>query len=263
MEKFVHKKSLGQNFLKDEKVLESIASSIETEENDLIIEIGPGLGALTKYLKQKEGKLLCYEVDERLKSHLCLLEDENCQVIYQDFLQVDLKELVNSTYDNIYFIANIPYYITTPIIEKITRSNIDVKEMVFLVQKEVAERLSAKEGNKEYGALTVLLSYDYDIEYLFTVKKEAFEPVPKVDSAVIKMTKVKQENVLKNRKFFEKVVRDSFAMKRKNIKNNLKNYDIAIVEQVLKKYNYTLQNRAEELSLDCFINLANELENKK
>lgn len=263
MEKFVHKKSLGQNFLKDEKVLESIASSIETEENDLIIEIGPGLGALTKYLKQKEGKLLCYEVDERLKPHLGLLEDENCQVIYQDFLQVDLKELENSTYDNIYFIANIPYYITTPIIEKITRSNIDVKEMVFLVQKEVAERLSAKESNKEYGALTVLLSYDYDIEYLFTVKKEAFEPVPKVDSAVIKMTKVKQENVLKNRKFFEKVVRDSFAMKRKNIKNNLKNYDLSIVEQVLKKYNYTLQNRAEELSLDCFINLSNELENKK
>lgn len=263
MDRFVHKKSLGQNFLQDEKVLENIASSIETKEKDLIIEIGPGLGALTKYLKQKEGKLLCYEVDERLKQHLCLLEDGNCQVIYQDFLQVDLKELENSTYDNIYFIANIPYYITTPIIEKITKSSLVVKLMVFLVQKEVALRLSAKEGSKEYGALTVLLSYDYDIEYLFTVKKEAFEPVPKVDSAVIKMTKIKQENVLKNRKFFEKVVRDSFAMKRKNIKNNLKNYDLSIVEQVLKKYNYTLQNRAEELPLDCFINLANELENNK
>lgn len=263
MEKFVHKKSLGQNFLKNEQVLKNIANSIETKEKDLIIEIGPGLGALTKYLKQKKGKLLCYEVDERLKEKLSFLENGDCQIIFQDFLQVDLKELETSTYHNIYFIANIPYYITTPIIEKITRSNIDVKEMVFLVQKEVAERLSAKEGNKEYGALTVLLSYDYDIEYLFTVKKEAFEPVPKVDSAVIKMTKIKQENVLKNRKFFEKVVRDSFAMKRKNIKNNLKNYDLSVVEQVLKKYNYTLQNRAEELPLDCFINLANELENKK
>lgn len=263
MEKFKHKKSLGQNFLKDEQVLKKIANSIATNDNDLIIEIGPGEGVLTKHLKQKKGKIICYEVDERLKQHLKLLESDDCKVIYQDFLQVDLNDIKSNAYENIYFIANIPYYITTPIIEKITNSGVDVKEMVFLVQKEVAERLSSKPKNKEYGALTVLLSYDYNIDYLFTVKKELFEPIPKVDSAVIKMTKIKQNNIAKNRKIFEKIVRDSFAMKRKNIKNNLNNYNLSIIEQVLKKYNCTLQNRAEELPLSFFIDLANELESNK
>lgn len=262
MEKFVHKKSLGQNFLQDEKVLKNIASSIKTEQEDLIIEIGPGLGALTKYLKEKDGNLLCYEIDERLRPNLSVLEDDKCHIIWQDFLQVDLKEIAKMPYKKIYFIANIPYYITTPIIEKITSSKLDVKEMVFLVQKEVALRLSATEGNKEYGALTVLLSYDYDIEYLFTVKKEIFVPSPKVDSAVIKMTKVNRKMEVKNKDLFKKLVRDSFAMKRKNIRNNLRNYDLAIVERILNKYNYTLQNRAEELPLECFITLANELKIK-
>lgn len=263
MEKFKHKKSLGQNFLKDEQVLKNIANSIETHDNDLIIEIGPGQGVLTKYLKEKKGKIICYEVDERLKKYLNLLESSDCRVIYQDFLQVNLDAIDTNSYNNIYFIANIPYYITTPIIEKITNSDLNVKDMVFLVQKEVAERLSALPRTKDYGALTVLLSYDYDIEYLFTVKKEAFEPIPKVDSAVIKMSKIDRGNQVLNQELFKKVVRDCFAMKRKNIRNNLKNYDLKVVEEVLKKYNFTLQNRAEELPLDCFVDLANILENNK
>lgn len=263
MEKFVHKKSLGQNFLKDEQVLQRIANSIETNDNDLIIEIGPGEGALTKYLKEKKGKLICYEVDERLKPYLSILEDDKCEVLYQDFLQVNLDEIESNTYDNIHFIANIPYYITTPIIEKITNSNLNVKDMVFLVQKEVAERLSAKPKNKEYGALTVILNCDYDIEYLFTVKKEVFEPIPKVDSAVIKMKKIERINKALNEERFKKIVKDSFAMKRKNIRNNLKNYDLNIVEKALAKYGYTFQNRAEEFVLDFFIDLANILENNK
>ena len=198
MEKFKHKKSLGQNFLQDEQVLKKIASSIETNENDLIIEIGPGEGALTKYLKKKKGIVICYEVDERLTKYLNLLENDDCKVIYQDFLQANLDEIESNTYDNIYFIANIPYYITTPIIEKITSSNLNVQDMVFLVQKEVAERLSALPRTKEYGALTVLLTYDYNIEYLFTVNKESFKPMPKVDSAVIKMSKINRNNKVLN-----------------------------------------------------------------
>ncbi len=259
MEKFKHKKSLGQNFLQDEQVLKKIASSIETNENDLIIEIGPGEGALTKYLKKKKGIVICYEVDERLTKYLNLLENDDCKVIYQDFLQANLDEIESNTYDNIYFIANIPYYITTPIIEKITSSNLNVQDMVFLVQKEVAERLSALPRTKEYGALTVLLTYDYNIEYLFTVNKESFKPMPKVDSAVIKMSKINRNNKVLNREKFIKLVKDSFAMKRKNIRNNLKSYDLKIVEAILNKYNCTLQNRAEELPLSFFIDLTNEL----
>ena len=259
MEKFKHKKSLGQNFLQDEQVLKKIASSIETNENDLIIEIGPGEGALTKYLKKKKGIVICYEVDERLTKYLNLLENDDCKVIYQDFLQANLDEIESNTYDNIYFIANIPYYITTPIIEKITSSNLNVQDMVFLVQKEVAERLSALPRTKEYGALTVLLTYDYNIEYLFTVNKESFKPMPKVDSAVIKMSKINRNNKVLNREKFIKLVKDSIAMKRKNIRNNLKSYDLKIVEAILNKYNCTLQNRAEELPLSFFIDLTNEL----
>ena len=259
MEKFKHKKSLGQNFLQDEQVLKKIASSIETNENDLIIQIGPGEGDLTKYLKKKKGIVICYEVDERLTKYLNLLENDDCKVIYQDFLQANLDEIESNTYDNIYFIANIPYYITTPIIEKITSSNLNVQDMVFLVQKEVAERLSALPRTKEYGALTVLLTYDYNIEYLFTVNKESFKPMPKVDSAVIKMSKINRNNKVLNREKFIKLVKDSFAMKRKNIRNNLKSYDLKIVEAILNKYNCTLQNRAEELPLSFFIDLTNEL----
>ena len=260
MSEFKHKHSLGQNFLKDRKVLIKIIDSVDVAENDLIIEIGPGQGALTKYLKLFHAHLRCYEIDERVRKYLDGFVDAKTEIVYKDFLSVNLdEELKNLTYNNLYIIANLPYYITTPILEKIINSKVDVLAMVLMVQNEVALRLAAKPGCKDYGALTVYLSYFYDVDRLFVVNKTSFDPVPKVDSAVIKLTKKKDIKLANNEEYFFNLVRNAFAMKRKNLRNNLKNYNIDKIEEVLKKYNLSLQDRAESVSLECFIDLANTL----
>ena len=226
MGEFKHKHSLGQNFLKDKSVLTRIIDSVDVKEDDLIIEVGPGHGALTKYLKLFHANLRCYEVDERVKPYLEKFLDDKTEVIFNDFLKVNLEEDVKDIeYNDLYVIANLPYYITTPIIEKMIESPLNVKAMVLMVQNEVADRLSAKCGSKEYGAISVYLNYYYKVEKLFFVSRKAFDPVPKVDSAVIKLEKKDKELELINKDKFFKLVRDSYMMKRKNLRNNLKNYD--------------------------------------
>lgn len=253
------KKSLGQNFLQDEEVLKKIANSITTKKNDLIIEIGPGTGALTKYLKEKNSFLICYELDERLKSFLKKYEDDKTKIIFQDFLASDIKEDSKVfNYDNIYIIANIPYYITTPIIKHIIDLD-NIKSMTLLVQKEVAERLSAKPKSKAYGSLTVYLNYYFHINYLFTVSKDAFTPAPKVESAVINFKRKEIKPKVKNEKVFFKLIEDSFKMKRKTLKNNLKAYNWNKIKNVLEKNNLNENIRAEELDLEIFIEISNIL----
>lgn len=253
------KKSLGQNFLQDEEVLKKIANSITTKKNDLIIEIGPGTGALTKYLKEKKSFLICYELDERLKSFLKKYENDKTKIIFQDFLASDIKEDSKVfNYDNIYIIANIPYYITTPIIKHIIDLD-NIKSMTLLVQKEVAERLSAKPKSKSYGSLTVYLNYYFHINYLFTVSKDAFTPAPKVESAVINFKRKEIKPKVKNEKVFFKLIEDSFKMKRKTLKNNLKAYNWNKIKNVLEKNNLNENIRAEELDLEIFIEISNIL----
>ena len=260
MSDFKHKHSLGQNFLNDKKVLINIIDSVDVKEDDLIIEVGPGQGALTKYLKLFKSNLICYEVDVRVKKYLDQYLDDKTKVIFGDFLNADvLNDIKGIEYNNLYVIANLPYYITTPIIEKIINDKIDVKEMVLMVQNEVADRLSARPGSKDYGSISVLLSYYYNINKLFFVNRKCFTPVPNVDSAVIKFTKRELVNTC-NEELFKRVVRDSFAMKRKNIKNNLKKYNLGIIEEVLKEYNLNLQSRAEQIPLECFIKIVNRLD---
>ena len=260
MGEFKHKHSLGQNFLKDKKVLTKIIDSVDVKENDLIIEVGPGQGALTRYLKLFKANLRCFEVDYRVKKYLDNFEDDKTKIIYKDFLKVDLAdEIKDIDYSNLYVVANLPYYITTPIIEKMINSSLDVKAMVLMVQNEVADRLSAKCGNREYGAITVYLNYFYNVDKLFFVHRSAFDPVPNVDSAVIKLEKRENNFELIDKDFFFKLVKDSFAMKRKNIRNNLKNYDLNVVSSVLGNYGLDLSCRAEQISLECFVDLANEL----
>lgn len=256
---FKHKHSLGQNFLKDKKVLIKIIDSVDVNEDDLIIEVGPGQGALTKYLKLFHANLRCYEIDTRVKKYLDSFVDEKTEIIYDDFLNIDIKEQIKDIkYKDLYVIANLPYYITTPIIEKIINAKVDVKAMVLMVQNEVANRLAAKPGSKDYGAISVYLNYYFDVGKLFVVNRSSFEPVPNVDSAVIKLArKDKIEKV--NEEVFFKFVKDAFAMKRKNLRNNLKKYDLEKIESILNKYNLTLQDRAENVSLECFIDIANEL----
>ena len=258
MQNLKAKKSLGQNFLQDENILSKIADSIETN-NDLIIEIGPGMGALTKKLINKNSYVIAYEIDERTKPYLLPLENEKTKIIYKDFLETDLKEdLKNLNYQKLYIIANIPYYITTPIIEHIIDSEINIDSMVLLVQKEVAERFSAKPKSKDYGSLTVYLNYYFNIEKLFNVKNTCFNPIPKVDSAVVKF--IRKDNISDiNNKDFSKFVKECFSMKRKTLRNNLKNYDFNTVKEVLFENGYNESVRAEELDLDTFVKLYNKI----
>jgi len=253
------KKSLGQNFLQDEIILKNIANSIETKENDLIIEIGPGKGALTKHLKKKKSYLVCYEIDTRMTNFLTQFIDNKTKIIYKDILQADIEnDIKEINYENIYVIANIPYYITTPIIKKIIEIK-KLKSMSILVQKEVAERLSAKPKNKAYGSLTVYLNYYFDINYLFNVKNTCFNPVPKVDSAVINFKRKNENYEVKNEEILFKLIEDSFKMKRKTLKNNLKAYNWNKVLEILTKYNLPENTRAEEIPLEIYIAIANNL----
>ncbi len=260
MGEFQHKHSLGQNFLKDKNVLAKIIDSAPVEENDLVIEIGPGQGALTRFLKLYKSNILCFEVDERVKKYLNSFEDNKTKIIYRDFMDIDLSDEVKGiTYEKLYFIANLPYYITTAIIEKIIRSKLDVEAMVFMVQNEVADRLSAKPGSRDYGAITVQLNYYYDIEKLFFVSRKSFDPVPNVDSAVIRLCKKDHFVQADNEDLFFQLIRDSFLMKRKNIRNNLKKYNLDVIEKVLSDYGLDLTCRAENIPVLCFIDIANEL----
>ena len=252
------KKQYGQNFLMDKNILDKISSSICPNENDLIIEIGPGSGNLTKKLKEYRANLVCFEIDKTLDKYLNLLVDAKTKIVYEDFMNVNLDEFVKKyNYENIYVIANIPYYITTPIIEKITFSNIRVKSLLLMVQKEVADRLSSTNGNREYGYITVLLNAFYDINKLFNVNKNSFYPVPNVDSAIIKLDS-KECNILNFEKF-NRLIKNAFRFKRKTLKNNLIGYDLELINNLLGEYGFSLSNRAEDVPVEVYINIANKL----
>lgn len=252
------KKNLGQNFLKDEKVLKQIASSFEVSSHDLVIEIGPGKGALTKYLIELPSALLCYEIDERMKDILVNFNSENCKVIFDDFLSRDIKNDITRNYENIFVIANIPYYITTPIIEHLLKSKVTISGMTLLVQKEVGERFTALPKHKEYGYFTVYLNHFYEIECLFDVSPSSFSPPPKVFSSVIRFKKKEKINDV-NLIEFQKFLKQAFSQKRKTLKNNLKDYDWNTILLFLRENDKSESIRAEELSYNEFITLFEKL----
>ena len=259
MEKFNFKKKYGQNFLNNDVILNNIISSFDVKHDEKIIEIGPGSGALTKKIINLGCDVVAFEIDTNLKIYLDSLKYPNLNIIYKDFLDIKLSDYFSKN-DTINVVANIPYYITTPIINKFIKEDFIPKNMVLMVQKEVAERLSSKCGSSDYSAITVLLNYFFDIEYLFTVNRENFYPIPNVDSAIIKFTKKEDVNRIDYSKF-EKLVYDSFKQKRKTLKNNLKNYDLNSIEVILNKYNLSLNNRAEDLDVEVFIDLFNIIYN--
>lgn len=254
MEKFRYKKNLGQNFLQDEKILQRIVESVMCTEDDCIVEIGPGHGALTKYLVKYNCPVIAFEIDKEVKPVLDKINADNLKVVYEDFMKVNVKEYLPSSYKNLYIIANIPYYITTPILEKIIAENLNEKSCTLMVQKEVADRFSAKPGSKDYGSISVYLDYYYQVKKLFEVPRKAFYPVPNVDSAIIKLDRKDKRDLAGEDKFF-KFVKSAFQFKRKNLRNNLKNYDLEKINSILVKYNHNLQNRAEEISLKEFLDI--------
>ena len=259
---FNFKKMYGQNFIVDENIINSIIEKTNIDKDTLVIEVGPGAGSLTYKLANQSKNVLAYEIDTSLKD---LLEEnlkslDNVEVKYEDFLKANVQNDIDKyNYKKLYLVANLPYYITTPIIMKIISDNIKVDKMVVMVQKEVGDRFKANPGTKDYGSLSVYLNYYFDVKKILDVSRTVFIPRPNVDSIVVEFERKKELKELKNRELFFKLVRDSFKFKRKNIRNNLKSYDLKIVEEVLKKHKKDLTSRAEELELDIFIDLANSL----
>ena len=258
MSSFDYKKSLGQNFLKDKNIINKISESINPTEEDLIVEIGPGAGALTNELVKKKCDVICFEIDTRLKEILEAIDYPRLKIVFNDFLKVNLKEYIDEKkYKNIYFVGNLPYYITTAIINKIIDES-NPHEITVMVQKEVGDRFMSKPNSRDYGSLSVFLQYNFDVTKVVNVNKRCFEPVPKVDSVVVKLSKNKKYEA-KNEDKFYKLVKDSFTQKRKNLRNNLRNYDLTKVEEVLKKYDKDLTARAESLSVEQFVEISNNI----
>ncbi|MFA5602299.1 MAG: 16S rRNA (adenine(1518)-N(6)/adenine(1519)-N(6))-dimethyltransferase RsmA [Bacilli bacterium] len=259
---FHFKKKFGQNFIFDENILKSIVERSDIKSNSLVIEIGPGAGGLTRFLATKAKKVLCYEIDLELKP--ILLENlklfDNIEIIYDDFLKRNINKDIKINYDNIYMIANLPYYITTPIITKIINDNIKINEIVIMVQKEVGQRFMASPGQKSYNSLTIFLDYYFEIKKLFNVSKNVFFPKPKIDSMVISLKRRdKLKLVLKDENLFFDLVRDAFKYKRKNLRNNLRKYNLKVIEDELKKHNLDLMVRAENLSIEQLGDISNKL----
>lgn len=256
------KKKYGQNFLKDDSIPKKIVKSSSILDDSLVIEIGPGSGALTKELTKSAKQVLCYEIDQTLEEVLKveLLNCDNVTIIYDDFLKRDIKkDLEKYSYSHLYVIANLPYYITTPIITKLIEDKINVEKIVVMVQKEVADRFCSKPKTREYGSITVFLNYYFEIKKEFLVNRNCFIPKPNVDSCVISLIRKEKPLSLVNQNIFLSLVRDSFQFKRKNLRNNLKKYDLEKIEEILKKYNVDLTVRAEELSLEIFVDISNNL----
>lgn len=259
---FKLKKKFGQNFIVDENVINSIIDKSGIDDKTLIIEIGPGAGSLTYKLGKSAKNVLCYEIDETLKNVLKtnIGKLDNVEVIYGDFLKADvLKDLKKYQFSKLYVVANLPYYITTPIIIKIIEDKIPVDKMVVMVQKEVGERFKATPGNKEYGSLSVFLDYYFDVKKLMDISANVFMPKPNVDSIIVEFKKKDNIYKLKNSEVFFKLIRDSFTQKRKTLRNNLKGYNLDCVNKTLKQYGLDLSVRAEQLSLEIFVEIANNL----
>ncbi len=261
MEGFNFKKKYGQNFLKDKNKVKKIVDSANIKDNSLVIEVGPGGGILTTELSLKADNVLCYEIDLELKP---ILENKfsknNVKIIFDDFLNRNIEnDIEKYNYDNLYFISNVPYYITTPILMKLINSSLNFDKIVIMVQEEVGERFSAKPNSKDYSSITVFLNYYFDVKKEFKVNRLEFNPVPNVDSEVISFTRKKELLKLKDKELFFKLVKDSFKFKRKNIKNNLKGYNLDIIERILKSNNLDLTSRAEQLPIEVFVEMSNEL----
>lgn len=257
-------KNLGQNFLIDENIVEEIIEKANITKEDLVIEIGPGLGTLTKYLLEKAGKVVCIELDNRM---ITILKDrfannQNFEIIHEDVLKVDLKKLILENKNlKAKVVANLPYYITTPIIMKLLEEKLNLENITVMVQKEVADRLTAICGEENTGAITYAIQYYTEPKKIINVPNTSFIPVPQVDSSVIQLKVLKEPKVkVENEKAFFKVIKCAFMQKRKTLLNTLANAKILgdkkQVEAILNQLDIDPQIRAERLTIEQFAKIA-------
>ncbi|MBS7020595.1 MAG: 16S rRNA (adenine(1518)-N(6)/adenine(1519)-N(6))-dimethyltransferase RsmA [Firmicutes bacterium] len=257
---FRFKKNYGQNFIVDANIIQKIVSSSDIDDKTMVLEIGPGAGSLTVGLCESAKNVLCYEIDTSLEN---VLEEQlkpysNVEVVYEDFLKANVREKMKEySFEKLYVIGNLPYYITTPIIMKVIEEKLPVDKIVVMVQKEVGDRLKAVSGTRDYGSLTVFLNYYFDVRKLLDVSRNVFLPKPNVDSIVVELKRKENDILLKDETFFFQLVKDSFKQKRKTIRNNLKAYDLSQIESLLKEKGYDLSVRAEQLLLEVFVHIAN------
>lgn len=261
------KKKFGQNFLIDENMLNKIVDISEISENDLIIEIGPGIGNLTEKLLETGAKTLCFEIDKDMGK---ILEDRfkgnsNFNLFIEDILKVDINQYIKEKKftGKVKVVANLPYYITTPIIFKILESADKVDEIIVMVQKEVADRITSKEGCKDYGVLTINVNYYGETLKLFDVPSQFFVPSPNVTSSVIKI-KRKKRYIVNDEKLLFGFVKAAFSQRRKKIANSLdgSNFNDLSKEEIkelLAKNNIGENTRAEEISINKFVQIVNSI----
>lgn len=268
-------KSLGQNFLINSEVVENIVNSSEINKEDMVIEVGPGLGTLTKYLLEKAGKVLCIELDPKMIKILNdrFSEYDNFEIINADVLKVNLNEVIaenkkNGKIKNVKVVANLPYYITTPIIMKLLEERLDIESITVMIQKEVADRLIEIPGGKNTGAITYTVYYYCESEKIMEVPNSSFIPEPEVTSEVIKMNLRKDSGVkVDNPKVMFMIIKSAFMQRRKTLLNALTNTKVFINKEeglnILKKLNLNENVRAEELSLQDFANIAQAITGKE
>jgi 16S rRNA (adenine1518-N6/adenine1519-N6)-dimethyltransferase len=268
---FSFKKSLGQNFLIDTNILRKIVDAANLTNTSGAIEIGPGIGALTEQLARNSKKVVAFEIDQRLLPILAdtLSPYDNVKIIHEDILKADVKTIIENEFkdtSDIMVVANLPYYVTTPIIMKLLEEQTPVRGLVVMLQKEVADRMAAKPGTKEYGSLSIAVQYYTQPETVMIVPKTVFVPQPNVDSAVIRLTRREKPPVdVKDESFFFTITRSSFAQRRKTLLNNLtsqltdgklKKEEII---QALNESGIEPSRRGETLSLEEFGRLSDAL----
>ncbi|MDD5360621.1 MAG: 16S rRNA (adenine(1518)-N(6)/adenine(1519)-N(6))-dimethyltransferase RsmA [Ignavibacteria bacterium] len=258
-EKYRPKKRFGQNFLVDDNISRKIVSSLNADKNDLIIEIGPGLGALTKFLINDYPEYRAVEIDKSSVDNLIYKFGDKLNIICSDFLEFDLDSYAAENKSKIKVIGNIPYNITSGILFKLLESMESVDSAVLMVQKEVAERLVASSSDtKKYGILAVQFQAFSDIKMLFSVPRTAFFPKPDVTSAVIKISFKKNKYDVDNITIFRNLVRNAFSKRRKTLKNSLKDY-FDSNNIICSDFNLDFSRRAETLSVQEFVVLSNEI----
>jgi 16S rRNA (adenine1518-N6/adenine1519-N6)-dimethyltransferase len=261
---FVFKKKFGQNFLTDTNLLKAIVADAGITKDDEVLEIGPGAGALTYELARASKKVVCYEIDKDLQPILQkkLSMFDNVEVIFKDILKVDPDEIKRHFTKPFKVVANLPYYITTPIIFYFLEQEFNINSLTVMVQKEVAERLVATKSTKNYGTITVSANIKSDVSITRVVSRKLFYPVPNVDSAILHFKINQNKFEVVNWEVLKKVVKASFAMRRKTLYNNLKqafSLSQETLKQALNSCNILETARGESLSLEEFVNLANTL----
>jgi 16S rRNA (adenine1518-N6/adenine1519-N6)-dimethyltransferase len=259
---FIFKKSLGQNFLTDETLLGSVVERSGVTKDTTVLEIGVGAGTLTAEIAKRAKKVYGFEVDQNLKPVLekTLGEFDNVEIIFKDVMKVSMQEIENMLGDEYILVANLPYYITTPIIMRFIEEASSCKAIVITIQKEVAERIVAKEKTADYGSITVSINAVADSEIIEYIGREKFYPAPNVDSAVVKITLNPNKYDIKDLKSLRTLIKHSFAMRRKTLVNNLMKgygYSREKCEELLNKLGVSISCRGEELSVEKFIELSN------